>query len=226
MSVRRQGQLYIVLAAVAWSTAGVLQRELTVDTATQVAGRALFALFALAAFVVVTSRGRPVEAFRSMGMAGLAVAGCTAVASGTFIVALNHATVANVLFMQAVAPIAAALLAWLALRRVDHAALGGRDGRGRPRRRLHGRRPRHRRALRHRGIVRDDARLRGGDRHHAAPARHLDGPGDLPVAARRPRVAAPFASPGTITQHDLVFLILLGVGQMGLGLAFLTWARA
>ncbi len=35
-------------------------------------------------------------------------------------------------------------------------------------------------------------------------------------------VAAPFASPSTITSHDLLFLVLLGVGQMGLGLAFLT----
>jgi drug/metabolite transporter (DMT)-like permease len=35
-------------------------------------------------------------------------------------------------------------------------------------------------------------------------------------------VAAPFASPSAITAHDLVFLVLLGVGQMGLGLAFLT----
>ena len=42
-----------------------------------------------------------------MGLAGLAVAACTAVASGSFIVALNHANVANVLFMQALSPIAA-----------------------------------------------------------------------------------------------------------------------
>ena len=50
-----------------------------------------------------------------MGRAGLAVAVCMAVASASFIVALNHANVANVLFMQAVAPMLAALLAWMAL---------------------------------------------------------------------------------------------------------------
>jgi drug/metabolite transporter (DMT)-like permease len=33
---------------------------------------------------------------------------------------------------------------------------------------------------------------------------------------------APLAHPGTVTKADLVLLILLGVGQMGLGLAFLT----
>src|SRR3990170_4842623 len=112
---RRRGQLFVALAAVAWSTAGVMQRELSVDTATQLAGRAFFAFFALLGFVAVLNRGRPVAAFRSMGAAGLAVAVCTAFASGFFIVALNYANVANVLFMQAVSPIAAALLAWVAL---------------------------------------------------------------------------------------------------------------
>ena len=37
-------------------------------------------------------------------------------------------------------------------------------------------------------------------------------------------VAAPFASPSTITAHDLGFLILLGVTQIGLGPAFMTMA--
>ena len=70
---RRRGQLFVALAAIAWSTAGVLQRELSVDTATQLAGRALFAFFALLAFVTILNRGRPFGAFRSMGVAGLAV---------------------------------------------------------------------------------------------------------------------------------------------------------
>src|SRR5262249_32721138 len=92
-----------------------LQRELTVDTATQVAGRALVAFLFLAAVVLVSERSHAVFAVRSIGTAGLGMAVCTAVASGSFIVALNHARVANVLFMQAVAPIAAALLAWTVL---------------------------------------------------------------------------------------------------------------
>src|SRR5512132_303959 len=111
---RRRGQLFVVLAAIAWSTAGVMQRELSVDTPTQLAGRALFAAFALAVFVAFLSRGRLVAAFRAVGVAGLGVAAATATASGMFIVALNHATVANVLFMQAASPVAAALLAWVA----------------------------------------------------------------------------------------------------------------
>ena len=33
---------------------------------------------------------------------------------------------------------------------------------------------------------------------------------------------APLAHPSTVTAHDLAFLVLLGAGQVGLGLAFLT----
>jgi drug/metabolite transporter (DMT)-like permease len=113
--MHRRGQLFVASAAVAWSTAGVLQRELSVDTATQLAGRALIAFVALAAYVAIASRGRAVAAFVSIGWAGLGVAACTAVASGAFIVALNHAAVASVFFIQAVAPVGAALLAWFAI---------------------------------------------------------------------------------------------------------------
>ena len=220
--VRRRGQAYITLAALAWSSAGVLQRELSVDTATQVAGRAVFSVLALLAFVVVSRRGGTVSAFRSMGRAELAVAACTAVASGAFIVALNHTTVANVLFMQAVAPIAAALIAWIALResvsRRTGAAMvvalggvglmvggpGGAHGLGM--------------AL---SVVMTLSFAVGVviTRHRRdismAPAICLS---QVLVLA----VAAPFAEPGTVDARDLALFAVLGVGQMGLGVAFFT----
>ena len=219
---RRRGQLFVALAAVAWSTAGVMQRELSVDTATQLAGRAFFAFLALLAFVAVLNRGRPVAAFRSMGTAGLAVAVSTAFASGFFIVALNYANVANVLFMQAVAPIAAALLAWVALGETVSrrswvamavavfgvALMVGGPGSG--------------------GVVGVGSSLvmtlafavgivitRHRKDVSMAPATCLS---QLLVVL----AVAPFASFGTVSEHDLAFLVLLGVGQMGLGLAFLT----
>lgn len=221
-SIRRRGQLFVACAAVAWSSAGVLQRELSVDTTTQLAGRALFAFIALAGFVAVSNRGRTIVAFRSMGTAGLAVAVCTAIASGSFIVALNHATVANVLFMQAVAPIAAALLARIALgesitRRawvaMTVALLGvglmvGGPGSG--------------------GVLGVGVSLvmtlafaasivitRHRREVSMAPAICLSQV--LVVLA-----IAPLAHPTTVTERDLALLMLLGVGQMGLGLAFLT----
>jgi len=221
-SSRRRGQLFVVLAALAWSSAGVLQRELSVGTTTQLAGRALFAFVALAGFVAVSNRGRTIAAFRSMGTAGFAVAICTAIASGSFIVALNHATVANVLFLQAAAPIAAALLAWIALGEsitgrallaMGVALLGvalmiGGPGSG--------------------GVVGVGVSLvmtlafaativitRHRREVSMAPAICLSQA--LVVIA-----VAPFTHPGTVTAHDLTFLVLLGVGQVGLGLAFLT----
>src|SRR5688572_33324755 len=96
--IRRRGQIYVALAAVAWSTAGVLQRQLTLGTPTQVMGRAAFAGTALLVYVAVVERGRVVQAFRSIGLAGIAVALCVAAASGGFIAALNHTSVARVLF--------------------------------------------------------------------------------------------------------------------------------
>ena len=61
---QRRGQIYVALAAIAWSSAGVLQRQLTLDTPTQVMGRAAFAGAALLVYVAVVERGRIVHAFR------------------------------------------------------------------------------------------------------------------------------------------------------------------
>jgi drug/metabolite transporter (DMT)-like permease len=107
---RRRGRLFVALAAVAWSTAGLFQRELSVDVATQLAGRALFAALGLLAYVWITERGGVLQAFRAIGHGGIAVVALLAVSSASFLVALNHAPVANVLFMQALAPIIAAAL--------------------------------------------------------------------------------------------------------------------
>jgi drug/metabolite transporter (DMT)-like permease len=219
---RRRGQLFVVLAAIAWSTAGVLQRELSVDTATQLAGRALFAAFALAVFVAFLSRGRLVAAFRSIGVAGLGVAATTATASGMFIVALNHATVANVLFMQAASPVAAALLAWvffgetisrrtglaMAIALAGVGLMVGGPGSG--------------------GMLGVTASLvmMLAFAVSIVIVRHRRDVSMLPAICLSQvlvvAVAAPFSHPGEGTGKDLAFLVLLGVGQMGLGLAFVT----
>jgi drug/metabolite transporter (DMT)-like permease len=108
---QRRGQAYVALAAVAWSTAGVLQRGVSADAAAQVGVRAAFAFVALVAYVAVTERGRVAAAWRDVGLAGVGFAAALAVASASFIVALNHTSVAHVLFIQAMAPVLAALLA-------------------------------------------------------------------------------------------------------------------
>jgi drug/metabolite transporter (DMT)-like permease len=220
--VRRRGQIYVALAALAWSSAGVLQRELSVGTATQVAGRAFFAVLALLVFVSFSERGGVVRAFASMGRAGIAVAVATGTASACFIVALNHTTVANVLFMQAVSPIAAALIAWAAL----HEAVSRRTG------------------------VAMVVALAGVGLMVGGPG-GSQGLGlglsvlmtlafALSVVITRHRrdismapalclsqllvfiVFAPLAHPTTVGAKDLLLIVALGAGQIALGLAFLT----
>ena len=221
-SVRRTGQMYVAFAALAWSTAGLLQRELPVDTPTQVAGRALFAAPALLAYAAWIERGGVLRAFARMGRSGLAVAVLTAIASSTFIVALNHTTVANVLFLQALAPLAAALLAWIALREavslrtgvamvVAIAGVGGMVGG-----------PGGARGLGLALSIVMTLAFAGS----VVVTRHRRDVQMTPAVCLSQVlvfvVVAPFASPGSVNARDLGLLVTLGVGQMGLGLAFLT----
>jgi drug/metabolite transporter (DMT)-like permease len=219
---QRRGQIYVALAAVAWSTAGVLQRQLTLDTPTQVFGRAAFAGAALLVYVALVERGRVVEAFRSVGLAGVAVAVCVATASGSFIAALNHTSVARVLFILAVAPVLAALLARVTLGE----------------------------SITRRTVVAMAVALAGLALMLGAPGEgSLAGDGlaflaalafALVIVITRWRhdvsmtpatclsqaillvVFLPFASPGEIGGGDLVWLAALGIGQIGLGIALFT----
>jgi drug/metabolite transporter (DMT)-like permease len=219
---RRRGQIYVALAAVAWSTAGVLQRQLTLDAPTQISGRAVFAGFALLGYVAAVERGRVAEAFRSIGVAGLAVALCVATASGSFIIALNHDSVARVLFILAVAPVLAAVLARLTLgepitrRTVAAMALAlagvalmlGAPGEGS----LAGDAFSFLAAFAFAVMIvitrwRQDVSM--------APATCLSQA--ILVAA-----FVPFASPAEIGGEDVVWLAALGIGQIGLGFALLT----
>jgi len=218
----RKGQLYVALAALAWSSAGVLQRELSVPAATQLAGRAAFAAVALAAYVVAVERSSPATTARALTRAGFAMAACMAVSSGAFIFALNYTTVANVLFTQAVSPFIAALLgtAFLAepVARRTWAAMvvalvgvglmvggpGGVDALGEGLSLL---------------MATAFAAMLVITRHRRdvsmAPATCLS---QLMVLV----VAGPFTHPGQIGSRDLVLMASMGVGQIGLGLALLT----
>lgn len=221
VSEYRRGRTYVALAAVAWSTAGLLQRELTVGVATQLAGRAVFATIGVGAYVVAVERRRAWHAFFAIGWAGLAVTGLLAVSSGFFFIALNYASVANVLFMQALAPLIAAALGtflgesvsrrtWIAM----FVAIGGValmvGGPGRPT------------AL---GLALSSvtsvtfAATIVLTRHRRevsmAPAMCLS---QLAVLA----LAAPFVHPAQAGSEDYVLLATLGVAQIGLGFIFLT----
>jgi drug/metabolite transporter (DMT)-like permease len=218
---QRRGRLFVAFAAVALSTAGILQRELTVDLPTQLAGRAAFALLGLLAYVALAERGSVVGAFRRIGRGGIAVAALLALSSAAFIGALNHASVANVLFMQALSPILAAALGtalgepvsrrtWLAMA----VALGG------------------------------VALMVGGPGHPSTLGavlsltmsvtfaamlvitRHLRDVSMAPATCLSQLAvlvaAAPFVTPGDVGGADLGLFVALGIGQIGLGFVLLT----
>jgi drug/metabolite transporter (DMT)-like permease len=111
---RPLGLAYTALAAAAWSLAGILQRQLHMGLASQLAGRAVFAFLALLVFVAVAERGRVVRAFRAIGRPGLLIAVLMTASSASFITALNDIPVADVMVVQALVPLAAALLGMLA----------------------------------------------------------------------------------------------------------------
>jgi drug/metabolite transporter (DMT)-like permease len=126
-SARPLGSAYITLAAVMWSLAGILQRQLHMNLASQLAGRAVFAVLAVLAFVAVAERGQVTRAFRAIGRPGLAIAALMAASSASFVTALNDTSVANVLVIQALVPLAAALLGLVAgepVRRRTWTAMG------------------------------------------------------------------------------------------------------
>jgi drug/metabolite transporter (DMT)-like permease len=217
----RRGRLFVALAALAWSTAGLFQRELSLNIGTQLAGRALFAVLGLLAYVAIAERGAVLRAFRAIGRGGLAVAALMAISSGSFIAALNYTSVANVLFMQALAPVLAAVLGTLVGERVS-------------------RRTWLAMAVALAGV----ALMVGGPDHPDALGMSLSllmsvsFAGTLVITRHRREVsmapatclsqllvliaAAPLARPGEVGAQDLALLAALGVGQIGLGLIFLT----
>jgi drug/metabolite transporter (DMT)-like permease len=111
----RAGALLMLAAAVVWSFGGSFGRLLGdgVEPWAIVFWRSLWAGAFLFAFMLVRDGGRgTVALFRAMGRPGLAVALLFGSSSTTFVLALQHTTVANILLVQAGAPLIAALLAW------------------------------------------------------------------------------------------------------------------
>jgi drug/metabolite transporter (DMT)-like permease len=120
----RAGPWLVLGSAVVWSFGGTLGRlvETDLDSWTVVFWRSVWATAFLLCFMLVRDGGRGAAAlFRAMGAPGLAIAALFASCSTSFVLALQYTTVANILLVQAGAPLIAALLAW--------AAFGERVGR-------------------------------------------------------------------------------------------------
>ena len=111
----RRGALLVLGSATAWSFGGTIARYLSVtESWTVVFWRAFFASVFLLGFMLHRQGLRgTLQLFRAMGLAGVAVGACFALASTCFVVALSYTTVANILLIQAGVPLIAALMAFL-----------------------------------------------------------------------------------------------------------------
>ena len=113
----RRGVTMVALAGVFWSLQG-LSIRLIADAASEqiIFWRAVSQAGMLLAVIAIINRGRMVKAFRRAGVAALIGGVCHLISSVSFIFALGHTTVANVVFFLAAAPLFAALIAWVVMR--------------------------------------------------------------------------------------------------------------
>ena len=109
--IERRGALLVFGSAAVWSFGGAIARYLSVtDSWTVIFWRSVCAAVFLLGFMLWRDgRAGTMRLFGAMGWAGVAVGVCFATASTCFVVALGYTTVANILLMQAGAPLFAAL---------------------------------------------------------------------------------------------------------------------
>ena len=107
--------LLVAAAAVCWSSGGLIARLVTTDAWTTTLWRCAFSAVFLMAVGGVLGRGGVVAQWRRIGVPGVGVAACLAVASTCFILSLSHTSVANTLILMSIGPYVAGILGWLLL---------------------------------------------------------------------------------------------------------------
>ncbi|MGB3502818.1 MAG: DMT family transporter [Mesorhizobium sp.] len=114
----RLGGTLVFLSALFWSFGGAIARFIEVDDSwTMVFWRSVWAAAFLIGFMLWRDGAAgTVALFRRMGLPGIVVGICFAIASASFVVALAYTTVANIVLMQAGVPLLAALMGWLVFR--------------------------------------------------------------------------------------------------------------
>ncbi len=115
MSKTWLGTILLIASAAAYSTAGFFTRLIEVDAWTLLFWRGLFGGAFLAVVVVGHERGRLLKSIRAMGIDGVLVAICSAVATVCFLNAMRLASVAEVMVIDAAIPFITAGMAWLVL---------------------------------------------------------------------------------------------------------------
>ena len=115
-ALHRKGVMLAAMAGLIWSSGAAIARGLTTDSWTTIFWRGIFACAFLSIFVAFRNRGRFISVFKGMGWPGVAMALSFATASSSFVIALDHTSVAHVLFLVGVSPFIAAIVGWLFLR--------------------------------------------------------------------------------------------------------------
>jgi len=219
----RRGLLLVAGAAIIWSAGGLLARMIETDPWTKLFWRSVFAFLFLLAYASYRNRGRLVATFRELGWPGVALGLCFATASTAFIIGLNYTTVANIMFVQAGAPFIAGLLGWLLLGERVKArswiAMGA--------------------ALAGIGVISRGSLAAGNITGDLLAITCALGFAGAIVTMRRHKhlrmtpatclatlltalFSLPFSSPLSVGTSDVVYLVLFGMGQMGIGLILFT----
>lgn len=111
-----QGVALVVAAGAIWSLMGLMLRQIEAATVWQILfWRSLGVVPVLFAFTIWTSRGRPFQSIRRIGLAGTVGAFGLVFAFAGAIYAIQSTTVANAVFLFTASPFVAAVLGWIIL---------------------------------------------------------------------------------------------------------------
>jgi len=220
--------LLLATSALIFSTGGLFIREIDHPHAWQtVFWRSLSACVSLSLLIIWRERSNPLRAVVRIGRPGWAVAGAFCLSSISMVVALTKTSVAIVLVIFALSPLAAAVIAWILIgervRNYTWVAIGTTVA----------------------GVAfMVSGPGVGGSTSGALIAlviplafgygtvmirRHSEiamAPAMLLSAAISSLVSLPFAHPFDISRHDLLLLLTFGFAQLGIGLAMFSIGAA
>jgi RarD protein len=112
----RSGLVLVAGGAIAWSSAGLLARLAETDVWTTSFWRAVFCALFLTAIILIFERRDLLRTVIGLGRPGVIVAFLLSVDAILFIIALDHTSVANALFIMATTPFIAAVLGRIVLK--------------------------------------------------------------------------------------------------------------
>lgn len=216
----------LIVSALMFSTGGLFVRSLDHPHAwTTVFWRSVSACVSLIALIIWREKSNAVSAIRTMRWPGYSVAAAFAASSIGMVIALSRTSVAIVLVIFSLSPLAAAIMAWVLIGErvrnytwiaiavtvfgVGYMVSGSRSG-----------------ASMTGALIALVIPLAFGYgtvtiRQHAEISMV---PAMLLATVISALIALPFARPFEVTRHDLILLLLFGSAQLGVGLAIFSVA--